>query len=361
MIVRNEAAHIDTCLNSVKNVVDEMIIVDTGSTDQTVEICQAAGATLLHYEWDDNFAAARNLGLEQATGDWILCLDADEEVDAEDAAKLRNLLTETKEHMVGVQVMNYYGADPPDPNHAYLEHHYRLFRNRMGFRFKNQVHELLNVGEVLGELNHLKSLPVKIHHYGYMDATMNDKHNRNIQILERMKLEDSSNPWIDYYLATGYYRLNMHQIAFRYTNEAIQKFLQKQEIPPPLLYKLKYEILVMTNSFDGAWPAIDRAIALYPDYVDLHFYRGLIFFGKEKYEEAIKVFQHCLMMGDSKVHPLPLKGAGSYQAWYCLGLCYLKLGQKEQAALAFLACLEFYPDHIPAKEELEKISPNPSK
>lgn len=80
MIVKDEEDCIKRCLDSVINLVDEIIIVDTGSTDKTVEICQSCNAQVFSYQWNNDFAAARNFGLDKVTRDWILWLDADEEV-----------------------------------------------------------------------------------------------------------------------------------------------------------------------------------------------------------------------------------------------------------------------------------------
>ncbi len=78
MIVQNEAAFLPGCLASVTELVDEIVIADTGSTDNTVEIATKAGAKVIPIEWQDDFAAARNQALAQVTGDWVLVLDADE-------------------------------------------------------------------------------------------------------------------------------------------------------------------------------------------------------------------------------------------------------------------------------------------
>ena len=86
MIVKNEEANLGRCLESVKGVADEIIIVDTGSTDRTVEIARQHGAKIVSHQWDDDFAVARNVSLRAATSDWILVLDADEALDEEDAA-----------------------------------------------------------------------------------------------------------------------------------------------------------------------------------------------------------------------------------------------------------------------------------
>ena len=92
MIVKNEAANLGRCLESVRGLVDEMVVVDTGSEDGTPALAQAHGARLGHFPWRDDFAAARNASLELCRGDWILLLDADEAVGAADHAAIRQAL-----------------------------------------------------------------------------------------------------------------------------------------------------------------------------------------------------------------------------------------------------------------------------
>jgi len=91
MIVKNEEPFLAHCLDSVRGLVDEMVILDTGSTDGTLEIARAAGARVFQSPWRDDFSAARNASLEKATGDWILILDADEELPASEHAPLRQV------------------------------------------------------------------------------------------------------------------------------------------------------------------------------------------------------------------------------------------------------------------------------
>ncbi len=80
MIVKNEEKHLARCLSSVKDVADEIVIVDTGSTDKTIEIAESFSAKIFHFDWVNDFSAARNFALSKCTGDWILYLDADEEL-----------------------------------------------------------------------------------------------------------------------------------------------------------------------------------------------------------------------------------------------------------------------------------------
>ena len=88
MIVKNEEKNIERALSWGKDIMYEQIVVDTGSTDRTVEIAKGMGAKVYHFEWIDDFAAAKNYAIEQAKGDWIAFLDADEYFPPEDAAKL---------------------------------------------------------------------------------------------------------------------------------------------------------------------------------------------------------------------------------------------------------------------------------
>src|SRR5205085_1718017 len=94
MIARNEERFLPACLDAVRAAVDEIVLVDTGSTDRTVAIAESYGARVLHERWDDDFSAPRNVSLRAATGDWILVLDADEVVQPGGTAKIRELVQE---------------------------------------------------------------------------------------------------------------------------------------------------------------------------------------------------------------------------------------------------------------------------
>ena len=96
MIVKDEEKFLPTCLESVKGYVDEIIIVDTGSTDRTIEIARRYNAKIYCHAWENSFSKARNYSLKYATGDWILILDADEEIERKDAYKLRNVIKKLK-------------------------------------------------------------------------------------------------------------------------------------------------------------------------------------------------------------------------------------------------------------------------
>jgi glycosyltransferase involved in cell wall biosynthesis len=135
MIVKNEERFLGQCLASVKDIADELIVIDTGSTDRTVEIAREYGAQVGHFEWCDDFAAARNASIAPATGDWILFLDADEELSATEKQNLPALLNRNNVALIRLPLIN---AHQGEASHCVVP---RLFRNIPTIRFLGCVHE----------------------------------------------------------------------------------------------------------------------------------------------------------------------------------------------------------------------------
>lgn len=355
MIVKNEEDCIERCLQSVKDAVDEMIIVDTGCTDQTIEICQSFGAIIYPFQWNGSFADARNYGIEQANHDWVLWLDADEEVDSVEVHKLRDADKFAGFDVLSIHLINYYG-DTVDKNRTTDITHTRLFRRSTGIRFINKIHECLDIigldEKKFGFLN------LKVHHYGYLDPVIEKKGkvDRNMKMLEKQVEADDNAYWAYYYMASEKYRTRDWKEAYDLINLSIRKFLLEGLLPPSMVYKLKYQTLIAMGSFEGAWPAIDKAIELYPDYVDLYFFKGIILYHLEKYEDALKTFEQCLEMGEDNIVHLILKGVGSFQASHYMGMCYERLSRLEEAADTYAKALTIYPDYEPIQASLEKLT-----
>lgn len=190
MIARNEERFLRACLNSAKGVVDEIVLVDTGSTDRTVEIARQEGAVVFHHEWNDDFSEARNVSLQHATGDWALWMDADEEIAPECAAEFRRAIHSAPDDVGAymVKIRNWLTMPRRQPGSEMAIHHAcRLFRLLPGVRFEGRIHEQnLRSLQALG-YTYRRMPGLTLDHFGYSGEVMalRNKHERFIRMLQR--------------------------------------------------------------------------------------------------------------------------------------------------------------------------------
>jgi len=358
MIVYNEENNIRRCLESVCGFVDEIIAVDTGSTDRTRAICEEYGTQVFDYEWAEDFSEARNYSVSKASCDWILLLDADEELKIRDLAGLMQYLQNTVYDMVSIHLTHFYGDQPADEKRAHFSSGLRLIRNDGDVRFTGNIHEkVVTTGKSVDHTAETRRL-IQILHYGYMEDADKNKTSRNISLLLKEKDKQMGDPWIDYYLAAEYYRLGKIHEAYGEVNAAILLFLLKGSKPPFLVYKLKYDMLIASHYYDTAYKGIYKAIALYPDYVDLHFYKGILEYSHGEYEKARNTLRYCLFLGEMNMEYLILSGSGSFLALHYLGLCHEKQGESRQAAEAFRQVRIFYPEFDSAEIRFKNLNEN---
>jgi len=186
MIVRNEEKCLPLILSDIQGLADELIVVDTGSTDQTIAIARKMGAHVVSQAWTGDFSAARNRSVEEATSAWILWLDADDRIEAEDIKRLQSLKNSLQLNCVyGLQVVNQTadGFSPP-----FMQT--RLFPNDPRLRFESRVHESITLS---AKKNGFKTvhLPVRVIHTGYATPEqILTKMERNLHILEEELTEN---------------------------------------------------------------------------------------------------------------------------------------------------------------------------
>jgi glycosyltransferase involved in cell wall biosynthesis len=211
MIVKNEEKNLAESLDSVKDVVDEMIIVDTGSRDGTIKIAENYNAKIYQYEWTNNFSAARNFALGKATGDWIFYLDADERLDNNSIAEFSKL-SNTK-LLIGYYctVKSYHLDKNRDNSIRYL----RLFSNSPEIKFEGKVHEQLEPSLTKNRYQLLHT-NILIHHIGYSNSKeeRQKKIERNLHLLKE-EFASTKSPYSLFQLAQSYNLLNERLDAFK--------------------------------------------------------------------------------------------------------------------------------------------------
>ena len=217
MIVKNEEKHLANCLESVKNVVDEIVLVDTGSTDNTLEIAKKYSAKIFHFEWINDFAAARNFALEHSSGDWILYLDADECLKQTSINELKRLTKYKKKEAYKCIINNIDEINSRPSVMTYT----RLFPNDKRVRFEGKVHE--QIENSLRKNNYvIKNSRIEIDHYGY-NLTKDDLQNkakRNLVILLNQFAESRSS-YYAFHLGQTYAILNEKENAVKYFTIAL--------------------------------------------------------------------------------------------------------------------------------------------
>lgn len=366
MIVKNEGANLARCLNSVNGIVDEIIIVDTGSSDNTTQIALDYGAKVHVRPWTENFSDARNASLDLATGEWILFLDADEELGPGSGEALHRIATvdgagngtEAGTVMEGffVKIINYIGSDGWVETCPDLV--FRLFRNRPDYRFRGAIHE--QIVDVILERNREARFKVEdgisIIHYGYLDGEVHTKNkkDRNLGIIQKELEAHPHNRLLRYHFGVELFR------AQRYT-EAAQVFTQAANgIDPNTIYLPKLlRYLVLSHQAAGQLQqALETALLglkFFPDYADLHYYAGLVQMDLKQYGAAEKSLQQAVSMPEQPPQYASFGGMRGFRAYYQLGKIANAFLQFEEALKYYILSLRDNPQFTPALESIVQI------
>lgn len=217
VIVKNGEEDIGTWINCAQNLADELVVIDTGSTDNTVEIVKAAGIRVVHFDWIDDFAAAKNFALDQVHGDWVLMLDADEYIPEECYEGVKKAIARyDKDVSVIGLCSDWVNVDKTD-NDSYISQGFqiRVFRNIPELRYVHMIHELLQYsGEGKKTMPYVQDF--KIYHTGYSTGRMPGKFRRNLRLLLLSQEKYGRRPEDNMYLAECYYGLEDYEKTIEY-------------------------------------------------------------------------------------------------------------------------------------------------
>jgi tetratricopeptide (TPR) repeat protein len=335
MIVKDEEAMLPRCLAAVADHVDEIVVVDTGSTDGTVAIAESFGARVLHHPWTGDFSEARNVGLDAAKGDWLMFLDADEVLVTEDGPRLREALGQTWREAFYISETNHMGHE--EDGSAIDHQAMRLWRNRPAYRFEGRVHEhfsesLPMIGERIG------TLAVRVDHYGYLTAVRSakDKTQRNLQLLQRQAAEGNDSPFLHFNLGTEYSVAGDQALALRHMERAWEQLSEepgrgaRRGYFPTLANR--YIRLLMTNGRvqDGLRVG-DEVLDLLPAFTDVVYSQAFAHRHLGDRAAAIAAAQRCLEMGDAPAAYVATKGSGTFLARILLAELLVQEGRGDEA------------------------------
>lgn len=329
MIVKNEERCLARCLESVKPWVDEMIVLDTGSTDRTKEIAREFGATVHERRWTNDFAAARNAALAKSDADWNLVLDADEWIVA-GGEHLKALKHDTRRIIHNVRIDSDLGSEQA---HLNTSHHIARILPK-GVRYRGKIHEqpAHNLPVVDSE--------IIARHDGYMPAQMQNKRGRNMELLQEKLKEDPNVPYYNFQLGKEYDVQNEPAKAVEYYERAYKLFDQR----PPWLHDMvirMIECMKVIGRIEDAMIFASDEMPHWDHSPDFHLTVGSLLLEQmnrrpEQGPHLLPMMEECwlkaLAIGDTSDLPGSLSGRGSFIAAQQLWALYDARNDVEKAA-----------------------------
>ena len=382
MIVKNEAEQLPRCLDSVQEVVDEMIVLDTGSSDDTVSIAQSFGAQVQFFPWNNSFAEARNECLKYATGDWVLVLDADEVLAPGIAPQLQQMIQQNQAIVVNLVRQEIGAVQSP---YSLVS---RLFRRHPQIRFTRPYHAMVDdsVADLLQQEPQWQviNLPdVAILHYGYEPGTIasRDKLQKARITMEGFLATHPNDPYVCSKLGALYVQMNELQQGIALLKRGLQPSSPDSLLPassplsPPISYELHYHLGIAYSRSHNAEADLTEAeqhyrtalqqpileslkLGAYNNLGSLLLNKGDLSGAKNCFEQAITIdpnfaIGHCNLGMALKAVGQLVQAIDHYQkaislnptyaeAHQNLGVALLKLGSVPESLAAFQRAIDLH-------------------
>ncbi|MBI2135839.1 tetratricopeptide repeat protein [Candidatus Woesearchaeota archaeon] len=400
LIVKNEEQFIANCLNSIKELADEIVIADTGSTDKTKEIVNEFKKTfpnlkLLDFKWSNDFSAARNFSIENATGDWILVIDADETVAKDDHFKIKDFISNKNYKQYSGfsfvqrsytdefkrEAFEYRGNDGYKECNEYLgwvpSRLTRLFRNKKEFRFRNVIHELIeySINESSGKIF---AADVPVHHFKFKRSE--DRKEKKLamyrELLEKKVIENPENAKALFELGTFYRYIgkNKEAIALLAKTLGLRKDFTEAYFGMGEAFQNLEDYTAAVECYQKA---IDNCKQTNTKFKDAYFGLGVCYTKMNMLGEAAEMLQKGLLLDLQNINALTNLGAvfeklklfdkaiaslqsaivlcpTNARAYFNLGIVYEKLGRIKDSIKAYEKAVEF--DYKRKEDILQKLN-----
>ena len=285
MIVKDEEKYLRECLESVKDIVGEIIIVDTGSTDNTIKIAEEFGAKIYQFKWINDFSAARNFALSKSSGEWILYLDADERLSDKSLKEIKRITSGNK--LIGFKCL-INSIDEFNRKPHFMKYT-RLFHNALGIKFTGSVHEQIE-GSLLANGFNIIDSKIEIIHLGYNipSKELKKKANRNLTILKE-EYDKNNSAYNAFQLANTYCVLKEYDYANKYYSLSVKNDNLKNEYKAHAYLNLSdYEL--KKQNINAALDYTDKGLRNDPSNTQLNLLASDIF---SRLNDKIKSIEFC--------------------------------------------------------------------
>ena len=356
MIVRDSSRTLAACLAGIRPWVDEMVVVDTGSVDDTPAIAAAFGARVFRFPWCDDFAAARNESLRRGRGRWLFWMDADDTIDADNGRRLRELAASAVPDDVLAHVVRVHcpASDDPGADVTAVDH-VKLVRNRPDLRFEGRIHEQLlpAVRRAGGEVGWTDLF---VTHSGSdrSPAGRRRKHERDLRLLQLDLRDRPGHSFVLFNLGMTLADAGDHAGAADALAAAVtagvpgESHLRKA-------YALHAASLGELGRHDDALDACLRGLSFHGDDVELNFRAGLASHRVGRLDDAVEFYCRAMVPPAGRAFASIDRGLGTYKALYNLAAVYLDQRRPADAAAAYRDVVRLAPDWEPGKAALHRL------
>lgn len=328
IITKNESEYLKECLRALSKYPFEIVVVDTGSTDDSVNIAKKYTDKVFSFEWCDDFAAARNYSVSMAANDVVMIVDTDEFVQDLDYDRFMDVVNRNSHKVGRIKLNNVYSRN--GILHSTNEKLSRIFDRRL-YTYAGRVHE--QIVRIDGEMYETYEAPVEYRHVGYDgdESKLREKAERNISLLEK-ELESGEDAYLRYQIGKSYYMLAEYDKA-RENFEIATGFDLDSRLEYVVDLVVSYGYTLVNTGRAAEALMFENLYDEFSYSADFVFLMGIIYMNNAVFDASVAEFKKALTYKECN-----LDGVNSYLANYNIGVIYECLGQKNEAIKFYQMC-----------------------
>lgn len=295
IIAKNEERVIGRCIDNIKNYVNEIIVIDTGSTDKTIEICKNKGAKVYNFTWTNNFSDARNYALKKASGEWIVFLDADEYIQESDMNVVLNKIEFADKNGYEAIVCKCINLNEDNYTIKSVAFFIRIFKRSKNIRYVGSIHEtIMNIKHSIKMIDFTDD--INVFHTGYTDSVINEKEkmSRNISLLYNELKKNPDDADIHFYLVESLFIDKRYKEAYEHCNKVISLNNAKNTGVITKVYSHKMKNMILLEYDENEIKKVyDQAVKYDDTYPDYDWIMGMYYGSNGKNEKALGFYEKC--------------------------------------------------------------------
>ena len=357
MIARNNARTIGPALESIRRFLPDMVVVDTGSTDETPQIAARLGARVFHFPWCDSFAAARNESLRHARGRWVFWMDTDDTIDEANGRGLGALFRQAAAADLLGYIVSVHcpGPDPDDPGGFTRVTHVKLLRNLPYLRFEGRIHEQI-LPAIQRAGGRVAFTDLFVVHSGYDTSSEGQRHKlaRDLRLLHLELREQPEHPFTLFNLGMTCQDVGRYREAAVYLERCLGRSAEQAS-------HVRKAHAYLVSCWQGlhdrgqAWQACQRGLVAFPLDAELRFRRAMLLHERGMLPEAAAAYQDVLTRREEAHFTSVNQGVSGHLARFNLGRVYQDMGDLARAREQWQQILADNPRFRPVREALATL------